>query len=642
MNHTAYEDRLKNLFLKGSSPDNAISACRATLGSLPLVVKALVEKTGKKIRIDISSRYSTGSTNCIDMIRLPMVPLPSDRDDATAYTKIAAFYYGLIHHEVGHINRSDPDAMRACPNALVAHLLNIIDDVWQELEHIKVFPASRKYLDGLMMAAAMRDFFPMPVETQHPTQIFTQYLLYRLRAEYRQDPVSLDLHAPAKKAMEAVFTKGVLSRMQPVLADFQNVRSSTDGLSLALRLYQFLVSEKEKAEEEEATKQQSSSTGQPSGSQQQDDGDDDENDADQSASGGNDAGQDADDSSDAGEDTRSEDASDEGDDDGRSNSDSDACDDDTQGSAGSQSSDPEALKKALEELLDDKNEDQAIADIHEKVKKLLEDAVEEVGSVDTINPGDPVMLEGVDGKEGTLSCGAKHDMGPAMAVSMPIRRLTIKELATLTDEDTSVSSQGRRISRRHLHRVATNDPRLFARTASNFSLDTGILLIEDVSASMQSDRRIEVASQACYAAATALYGIDGLDIGAMAFPGNGIILPFKKDPRSVKNNFQLEANGWSTPMHDGITFGTMLFRKLDRNRKIMVVLTDGEPDNPVLAATAVAVAQAQGIEVFGVGILTDSVKNIFPEWTVIRNINELPSRLVGLLKKKVFDSLQAA
>ena len=95
-------------------------------------------------------------------------------------------------------------------------------------------------------------------------------------------------------------------------------------------------------------------------------------------------------------------------------------------------------------------------------------------------------------------------------------------------------------------------------------------------------------------------------------------------------------------MAKGITYGTRLLRATQRRRKIMVVLTDGEPDNAVTAATAIAVAQAQGIEVYGIGILTDSVKNLFPQWTVIQQIDQLPTRLVGLLRKKVLESLVAA
>ena len=123
---------------------------------------------------------------------------------------------------------------------------------------------------------------------------------------------------------------------------------------------------------------------------------------------------------------------------------------------------------------------------------------------------------------------------------------------------------------------------------------------------------------------------------------SAIVMPFGKNPRSIKDNFQLKADGWSTPMAQGITYGTRLLRATQRRRKIMVVLTDGEPDNAVTAATAIAVAQAQGIEVYGIGILTDSVKNLFPQWTVIQQIDQLPTRLVGLLRKKVLESLVAA
>lgn len=642
MNKQAYELALRALFVKNSHPGNVLSAIRASLGSLPIVLRALMDSSTKKIRIKVDRSATTGSTDCETTVRLPMVPLPTSTDDIDAYVRIAAFYYGLIHHEVGHINRTNMDAYRACDTMLLKNILNIVDDVWQELQHIKAMPASRRYLDGLMMAAALKGMFGEVTPDDHPTTVFTAYLLYRLRAEHRKDPVSIDLYPSAKTAMEAVFSKGIVARMQPVLADFPQVNGSGDALVLANRLIQFLKDEKEKADEEKR-QQQSNQSPQQSASDDQDQDDDDQQQSTSNSSSDDSEDDQAQASPGANDDDDSSDDSDEDDtSDGDDDSSADDDSDDVSQQQPSSDSDPGALQQALDQLLDDSNADEATGDLHEKVKEMLEEAVDEVDAEETCDPSDRIVHDDLQSVTGKLSIGASHDMGPAQAVSMPIRRLLMKELTALTDDDVHVGLQGRRLSGRHLHRVSTNDPRLFEKVDSGFALDTAILLVEDVSASMQSGNRIQMASQANYAAASALYGIDGLDIAAMAFPGNALILPFGKNPKSMKDNFQLKADGWSTPMAQGITYGTRLLRAMQNKRKIMVVLTDGEPDNAVTAATAIAVARAQGIEVYGIGILTDSVKALFPEWTVIQQIDQLPSRLVGLLRKKVLESLVAA
>lgn len=654
MDYASYEARLRQLFQAGYRPENAISACRAALGSLPIVVKALLDNSRKKIRIDMSSRYSTGSTDGSSVIRLPKVPLPTDDSDVNAYYKIAAFFYGLIHHEVGHINRTDMDAYRAAPNKLVMHILNIVDDVWQELEHIKQTPAARRYLDGLMMAAAMRDFFKPVSADDHPTTVFTSYLLYRLRAEYRKDPVSLDLYPSAKAAMESVFTSGVLSRMQPVLAEFQQVKSSGDGLQLAIRLYNFLIKEKEQADEEQSQQQNSNQQQ----NQQQSTTDDDADDSDDQQQADPDDS-DADPQTNGQDSTNDEDPSGSGSDDDDSTSDDsqqeDAADnspstrpssdsDDTQQGATSDAdkSDSGQAQSALDDLLqDDAIDENAIGDLHKAVKEMLEEEVGKSDSDEELDLAEEVSQEASNGS-GQLDIGASHDMQKAHAVSMPIRRLMVKELNSLAEEQILLSSRGRKLSSRHLTRVVTGDTRVFMRNTTTFGLNTAVCLLQDVSGSMVSDDRITVASQANFAAASALYGIEGLDICAVTFPGHGIILPYKRDPRGLKDNFQLKATGWSTPMGEGITFCNRMLRISGRQRKILVVLTDGEPDSYPRARTAVDVAKAHGIEVFGIGIQTDAVKNIFPEWTAIDQLDQLPTRLVGLLRKKIFDSLIAA
>jgi cobalamin biosynthesis protein CobT len=61
-------------------------------------------------------------------------------------------------------------------------------------------------------------------------------------------------------------------------------------------------------------------------------------------------------------------------------------------------------------------------------------------------------------------------------------------------------------------------------------------------------------------------------------------------------------------------------------RKILIVLTDGAPDDPASALEALARCRASGIEDIGIGIYHD-VKHLFKVPITINNMAELRTKL---------------
>jgi cobalamin biosynthesis protein CobT len=77
-------------------------------------------------------------------------------------------------------------------------------------------------------------------------------------------------------------------------------------------------------------------------------------------------------------------------------------------------------------------------------------------------------------------------------------------------------------------------------------------------------------------------------------------------------------------------------------RKIIIVLSDGSPHayNPGDCFTFtknVVDYVGKRIEIFGIGILTDSVKRIYPHHAVLDNISTLESTLLEVAKKKIIN-----
>lgn len=626
---------LRDIYLKHAKSGSIISQIRATLGALPIVLKSLMDKSDKNIQVVLSSTATTGATDCTSKVILPRVPLPSDNDDVDSYVEIAAFLYGLIHHEVGHINDSTPGMLNQCSSQLAASITNIIEDVRQENLHIRRYPGARRHLNALMMAGTKRGMFGYVSPNEQPSSIFMNYLLYRFRAEFRNDPVSTEFYPSAKKAMDQVFPAGMTTRIEPLIGQFNLVASSEDAFDLAERLVQFLVQEQQDQQQQQQQQQQQgdqqgSQTGQgnndPSTQPDSSDGDSTQ---DSSNNGAPQSGDSAGDTS-----TSSQDQ-DGNNDPGQSSQSTDGqSSDDASSGNGAGGHDP------LKDLLDGKGLDDVATDLHKAARKLLDDALGETRAAESIDPTAVEHMGDIEQSMTEPQLGGSYDMGEAVNTSARLRRTMLSKLDALTNAEHSTSAKGRRLSNRHLHRVISGDPRVFRHVAEGKDVDTAVMLLEDVSGSM-SGTRIHMASEALYATALALHNIEGIDLGVMTFPGNSQVLRFGENPKRMAHKFQLSSWG-GTPMASCITLATRILNDSRRARKLMIVLTDGQPDNVTATATAIAVAESMDIELYGVGIQTPQVKNLFDRWVTINAINELPGRLSSMVSDRILGSLEVA
>ncbi len=90
-----------------------------------------------------------------------------------------------------------------------------------------------------------------------------------------------------------------------------------------------------------------------------------------------------------------------------------------------------------------------------------------------------------------------------------------------------------------------------------------------------------------------------------------------------------------TPLADGVHFGLELLRKRPETHRILMVLTDGEPDSghaPVIRHE-IRQAKREQIHVVGIGIgeYTKNVSQLFGDSVVIPRVEDLPSGLLGKL-----------
>lgn len=630
-----YQTYMNDLFLKNAKKGRIISQLRATLGSLPIVLKALMDRSKKRIRVLTSASADTGSTDMVSTVTLPRVPLPTSEHDAESYVDMAALLYGLIHHEVGHINDTSTGYMEQCKSPLHAFVLNVIEDVRQENLHIKRFPGARQYLNALAMVMHKRGQFSTPTASDGPVKVFTSFLLYRLYAEFRNEPVAKDLYPSAKAAAEEVFTDGFLVRMAPIIAKFHGVNSTHAAFVMSQEVMAFLQKERDEVDKQDKANQDANSSNAPASQDATSNGGNTDADASPSSDSGQPASNDQSSQSPGNDDGGSEDASGSS---GRN--DQDQADGSNAGSQGSGKSDgSNGGKSPLAQLLDNPDMDDAPSGIHEQARQELQQIVSDKANQPTYDPASNELMGNLDQVQSNLVNGPGHDLRPGMSLSGQLRRKLLSQLDALTHPNKRASFKGRKLSSRNLSRIISGDPRVFEVCDEGYEVDTAVLLLQDVSGSMEGEK-IKVAAQALYATALSMSGIDGLQLSAMTFPGNSIVLRPNENARRHQSRFELGAWG-STPMTEALQVGTRMLVQSGKARLIMIVLTDGRPDNHDTSATAIAAAQAQGIEVYGVGILTPQYRDLFDKWVTITDLQELPEKLSAMVRDKVFDRLVA-
>jgi hypothetical protein len=210
-------------------------------------------------------------------------------------------------------------------------------------------------------------------------------------------------------------------------------------------------------------------------------------------------------------------------------------------------------------------------------------------------------------------------------------------------QQSNAKRAGHRIDSRSVYRVAcrTPDTRIFAARRDKQDDNTAIVLLTDRSGSMNPEK-MSVALQATFVTGEALELLPGVTCAVGAFPwGRDLaeLKPFGAKPRA--GFFNIGSSG-GTPMAEALLWAGMLLTHRPERRKIVIPMTDGGPDDIGTTRKAVERLRSCGIEVYGIGILDSSISNWLRESSVIKQIDELPAALIGLLKEALITKRKVA
>jgi len=249
--------------------------------------------------------------------------------------------------------------------------------------------------------------------------------------------------------------------------------------------------------------------------------------------------------------------------------------------------------------------------------------------------------EGLPVSVATVTHKASSDLHPddiveARRASTALRTRLHGLLQAATSSRTHGARSGR-LDLRRLHRIATDDARMFMRKGTRVGINTAVHLLLDCSGSMTPN--IRLASTVCHAVASALETV-GINVAITAFPASHdpasteqkTVGRLVRHGQRVHPRLKVAAVG-TTPLAESLWWVMQEMLPLRGARKLILLLTDGDPDTPTCALEAIRHAERLGFEVYAIGIGAVNILQHLPgRHRTINTMAELAPAMFGLLQ----------
>ncbi|ENM3808173.1 VWA domain-containing protein [Vibrio cholerae] len=534
--------------------------------ALPIVAAAYGEKFGVKVLIQGQDAFTDGER----------IVIPTANPDDPHYQQIA---WGYLAHEAAHIRHTNFDMVqKASSKPIRKALLNIIEDVRIENELAKDYPGTRRSISQVI--EYMVDTQQMCVPEQlEPASNLQAWLLFRLRCHFLGQKALTPLYQVVDERVRQLFPAAAMSRLSAILTVVPSLASTGEVLKLVDAIVAML--------EEESRPPQ------------------DESDADN----GNDIGQDASNDSNNSSDSQTPEA------------DSSAMGDAAETGDSDNSDQADNLRQALEA-----SAAQFEPDTFAQVAEVLSEQAEGHQGVTPLSL--PQAEQAMLGDEAILTLSASE--------SAQIRARLRGMVQSSQDNRNHAKRHGLRVATHRLAASQAGESRLFIQRQPRIAPNAAVHLLVDISGSMgkpigEGNRKyFHVANEAALALAMALEGIPGVVPAVSYFPGIhqevSIALLPKQSVRHRAACFDQKPRG-CTPMAQAMWFAANSLLAQKQKRKLMIVLTDGDPDDWAATHDIVDRCRRSGFELLGIGIQTRSVEKFFPQSIVINDVKDLKREL---------------
>ena len=221
----------------------------------------------------------------------------------------------------------------------------------------------------------------------------------------------------------------------------------------------------------------------------------------------------------------------------------------------------------------------------------------------------------------------------ALSASSRMRAKLMGMLQSSKRQPEAYGLSGRKLASGRLVKLAVGDPRIFRKKVETVAVNTAALVLLDLSGSMNS--RYEVANAAAFALHTTLFGLRGVAVCSLEFSGKdrepevNVLVDFGRKPGSENFNHH-PFDG--TPTHSALWAGRVMLLQRPEPRKILLLLTDGGPDNGTETRAATHRIMKDGIEIAAIGIMDGNVRHYWDNHRIISALHELPAAMFGVME----------
>jgi nitric oxide reductase activation protein len=618
-----------------------MSKRKTIYSALPIVAAAYGEKFGVKVAIGGDVAHTDGQT-----IVVPNIPDSYPHMDAV---------WGYLAHEAAHVRLTDFSVQRRV--GIHADLSNILEDCRIEQGMIEIYPGTAQTLHEVARYMAHAGHYHHVTAEEHPASILEGFCLYWLQSQVVGQTALQPYLDSAKQALEATFPRGVVVRLNALLRKAAGAQSTAEAVALTEEIMKMLEEEQQKEEKKpkgqdknpgQDQQQQSSSSdsqggkgqseGQQDSSGQNSNQGDQQSSADQSKGAAN--GQAGKKPANAGAGNPNDEPSKMDQPNPADQSGSPQSGNGTKGDRmnGAGSGEAKNAADVIKQVLQAQGDD-LLGDAHESLRKELEKSAEAGG-----DPHYQTVREAL--------ASPKHPKGRELVDS--VKSTTSKIRSQLyglvqASQRSGVRNKrsGKRLDTRSLCRVVAGDTRVFRSPIERQRPNTAVHILVDMSGSMQRpvsrDReaksREQVAREASLALALALEPIPGVTPAVTYFKGGRSQPSFSvvKHGENVLNQsgrFMLGAGG-GTPMAEAIWYAAYELSKTREERKMMIVVTDGEPNRVAPCKAVIDLCERSDIDMIGIGIETSAVTSLFQKNIVIDDATDLRRTLFKLMERSL-------
>ena len=537
------------------------------------IIKALpllASVLGRKYGVQVRIGGDTAFTNG-NIIQLPSLPLDGDET-------LIGLIRGYLDHEAAHIRATDFDTLNtANVTPLEKHIWNMLEDHRVENVLSGIYPGCRENFQWLIKHL----FLPKPEKSKQkaaapdPALLILDWLLITVRS---WDVGELGAERDCLRASAEIHYPGLTHELEPVLRLVPKQCASTqDTFGFACEIANIIRKYAQVMEEQQ--KQEHSHTGQ-----------------------------------------------------GTSNALPEVESDPSFGQTGTPTAPRQALQSLQKLVSTDANSDLFPSGVGEQLQQMLSNLGKNGGERVQIAVATPQTTQ-------PLSPDELNDSRQATTALRTRLQALMQSIRSVRNHSAYTGA----LNIRRLHSLATGNAKVFLRKGEKAGVNTAVHILLDASGSMNG-KPIALAVKACFAVASALQAIPGVSVGVTAFPGNPVpdspkqqghwqtVAPVLLHGQKLHTRFTMKTGG-STPMDAALWWVLQQLHSMTEPRKIVVLISDGEPDDLKLTQTAIRAVKDAGIEVYGIGIHTISIQTLLPGKgsRVINDIAELAPSMFAIL-----------